>query len=106
MNFMDQISIALDMLGPDIEFLTQMLLDLGERHIRYGATPDLFPPVGDILIATLEECLGSENFTPTMKAAWLEVYNAISTDMIEGLNRRQKKATNRNTIPSQAAIKK
>jgi hemoglobin-like flavoprotein len=86
MNFMAQLVEVIEFLGPDIEFLTEVFFDLGERHSKYGATPEMFPLVGTVLLETLEECLGSELFTSEMKSAWLEVYAAISNDMIAGLN--------------------
>ena len=78
------IDTALNMLGPDIELLTEMLYDLGEKHVRYGVKPAYFPVMGVALICTLEECLGSDKFTPSMKEAWVEVYQALSSDMIAG----------------------
>jgi hemoglobin-like flavoprotein len=77
------IDTALNMLGPDIELLTEMLMDLGVKHIRYGVKPEYFPIMGFCLIATLEECLTSAKFTQAMKEAWVETYDALSGDMIQ-----------------------
>ena len=33
------IDTALQMLGPDIELLTEIMLELGTKHIRYGVKP-------------------------------------------------------------------
>jgi hypothetical protein len=38
---------VLNMLGPDIELLTEIMLDLGAKHLRYGVKPDMFPRMGE-----------------------------------------------------------
>lgn len=72
---------ALSLLGPDIELLTDILEDLGKKHVRFGVTPAMFPPMGMALLATVKELLG-EKYTPEANKAWLEVYHAFSYDMI------------------------
>jgi len=49
--------------------------------VRYGVTPEMFPIMGTVLIETLEEML-KESFTKDIKAAWIETYGALSSDMI------------------------
>jgi hemoglobin-like flavoprotein len=73
---------ALGMLGPDIEVLTGILLELGEKHIAYGVKPEYFPSMGRALIDTLGEELDSDYFTEDVKSDWIEVYGALSYDMI------------------------
>ncbi|MBI2737687.1 MAG: hemin receptor [Rhodospirillales bacterium] len=51
--------------------------DLGQRHKGYGATAAHYAPVGAALLWTLEKGLGPD-FTPEVKAAWTETYNALS----------------------------
>jgi methyl-accepting chemotaxis protein len=72
---------ALNMLGPDIELLTEIMEELGIKHIRYGVKPEMFPIMGDALLLTLEDNLKAD-FTDAVKAAWVETYNALSQDMI------------------------
>jgi hypothetical protein len=79
--FIQMIDKALSMLGPDIEILTEILLELGEKHVGYGVKPEYFPSMGRALIATVEENLG-DSFTSDIKADWVEVYGALSYDMI------------------------
>jgi hemoglobin-like flavoprotein len=79
--FIQMIDKALSMLGPDIEILTEILLELGEKHVGYGVKPEYFPSMGRALISTVEENLG-DSFTPDIKADWVEVYGALSYDMI------------------------
>jgi hemoglobin-like flavoprotein len=85
--FIQMLDTALNMLGPDIELLTEIMLELGEKHVRYGVKPEMFPIMGDVLIATLEEAL-ADGLNPTCKAAWTETYKALSSDMIRAQQRK------------------
>ena len=79
--FIQMIDKALSMLGPDIEILTEILLELGEKHVKYGVKPEYFPSMGRALIDTVGEFLG-DDFTEDVKSDWVEVYGALSYDMI------------------------
>eukprot|EP00339_Tiarina_fusa_P024134 CAMPEP_0117031376 /NCGR_PEP_ID=MMETSP0472-20121206/22562_1 /TAXON_ID=693140 ORGANISM="Tiarina fusus, Strain LIS" /NCGR_SAMPLE_ID=MMETSP0472 /ASSEMBLY_ACC=CAM_ASM_000603 /LENGTH=159 /DNA_ID=CAMNT_0004739695 /DNA_START=61 /DNA_END=540 /DNA_ORIENTATION=- len=79
--FIQMIDKALGMLGPDIELLTEILLDLGAKHVGYGVKPEYFPSMGRALIYAVKEQLG-DKFSEEMKDAWVEVYGALSYDMI------------------------
>jgi len=74
---------ALAMLGPDSELLTEIMQDLGAKHVRYGVKADLFPAMGEALIATLE-CTLEDQFTETIKQSWEQTYKELSDDMIRG----------------------
>lgn len=80
--FIQMIDKALSMLGPDIEILTEILLELGEKHVRYGVKPEYFPSMGRALIETIQEHLGEKDFNVETKSDWVEVYGALSYDMI------------------------
>ena len=80
--FIQMMDKALGMLGPDIEVLTAIMLELGEKHYKYGVKPEYFPSMGRALIETLGEELDSTYFTDEIKADWLEVYGALSYDLI------------------------
>jgi hemoglobin-like flavoprotein len=54
--------------------------DLGRRHVSYGVTAEHFEPVGEALLWTLAQGLGSD-FTPPVRAAWTEVYMTLSRVM-------------------------
>lgn len=74
---------ALELLGPDIEMLTDILLDLGVKHRRYGVKPEMFGIMGKALIAMLEKILGPKgSFNDAVREAWIETYGEISNDMI------------------------
>jgi methyl-accepting chemotaxis protein len=80
--FIQMIDKALGMLGPDIELLTEILMELGEKHVRYGVKPAYFPSMGRALIEAIGELLGPDEFTADVKSDWIEVYGALSYDMI------------------------
>lgn len=79
---LEMFDTALNMLGPDIELLTEIMQELGVKHIRYGVKPEMFPMMGNALVHVLEETLG-DNFTENIRDSWLETYQALSGDMIE-----------------------
>jgi hemoglobin-like flavoprotein len=84
--FIQMLHMALGFLGPDIEFLTEVLLELGAKHAQYGVKPEYFPSMGRALLHSLQETLGDE-FTQQTRDAWVEVYGAMSYDMIRAQNR-------------------
>jgi hemoglobin-like flavoprotein len=82
--FVQMIDKALNMMGPDIELLTEILLELGQKHVRYGVKPEFFPSMGRALIDAVSSNLPAGVFTDTIKSDWVEVYGALSYDMIRG----------------------
>jgi hemoglobin-like flavoprotein len=68
---------------PNLHQLDSMMSavqDLGRRHARYGVSAEHYAPVGEALLWTLQQGLGSD-FTPAVKAAWSEAYLALSGTM-------------------------
>jgi hemoglobin-like flavoprotein len=62
--------------------LVPYLSDLGRRHLTYGAKPEHYAVVGDVLLWTFERVLGPE-FTPEVRAAWGMAYAAVAEVMCE-----------------------
>jgi hemoglobin-like flavoprotein len=60
-----------------IETILPTVQALGQRHKGYGVTVAHYAPVGAALLWTLEQGLG-DAFTPDVKTAWTEAYNALS----------------------------
>lgn len=90
--FIQMIDRALGMLGPEEDMLTEILLELGAKHVRYGVEPEFFPSMGKALIDAVALNLGEETFTEEIKADWFEVYGALSYDMIRGQRGIQKQS--------------
>jgi len=64
----------------ELEKMLPAVQDLGRRHMNYGVTADHYTPVGEALLWTLEQGLGTD-FTPAVKAAWNEAYLTLSGAM-------------------------
>lgn len=60
----------------DGAWLTENLAALGARHQGYGVTAEMYPWVGECLLATLAEVAG-DDWTPELEAQWTEAYGAI-----------------------------
>jgi hemoglobin-like flavoprotein len=67
----------------NLTYLTNILRDLGDRHVRYGINPEHYPMVGVTLVKTFESFLGSD-WTPEVKQAWINGYGAIVDLMLAG----------------------
>jgi nitric oxide dioxygenase len=78
---MAMVDRAIALLGPDIELLTDILMELGRQHLKFGVEASFYPPMGQALIHTMEEMLG-DKFVSSAKDAWLECYTALAYDMI------------------------
>jgi nitric oxide dioxygenase len=67
----------------DLESVTPKLRDLGARHVRYGALPEHYPIVGEVLIASMAE-IGGEAWTFEYEQAWTEAFAVVSGAMLDG----------------------
>jgi class 3 adenylate cyclase/hemoglobin-like flavoprotein len=67
-----------------LDELSPALVDLGARHVGYGAVKAHFALVKRALIATLREALGPR-MTPEAEAAWSETYDVMTTSMLKGM---------------------
>ena len=69
------------MLGPDKEFIEEMLSNIGKRHKKMGVNPSFFPFMCQALLFSLEKYL-SRSLTDKEREAWEEVFDAISGEII------------------------
>jgi hemoglobin-like flavoprotein len=67
----------------DAGWLTETLAAMGRKHLDYGVTAEMYPWVGESLLATLAEIAG-DAWTPALEAAWGEAYAAIASLMQRG----------------------
>jgi hemoglobin-like flavoprotein len=67
----------------DPDALTANLKALGSRHLTYGAITEHYPLVGSTLLKTMSFYLANE-WTPEVKQAWIDAYDAIASIMLEG----------------------
>ncbi|MDP2308464.1 MAG: globin domain-containing protein [Pseudomonadota bacterium] len=81
----DAIVAALDHIE-DGQWLSDTLGAIGVKHLTYGVTDEMYPWVGECLIATLAEHCG-DRWTPEHQAAWGNVYGALTDLALAGANR-------------------
>jgi hemoglobin-like flavoprotein len=67
----------------DLESVTPALRQLGARHVRYGALPEHYPVVGEVLISSMAEVAG-DAWRPEYERAWTHAFAVVSTAMLEG----------------------
>ena len=83
------------MIGAGVRLLGQpralvpVLEDLGARHAGYGVREEHYALVGEALIDTLAEGLGSA-FTPEVRAAWVAFYDLVARSMQAGAARARR----------------
>jgi hemoglobin-like flavoprotein len=82
-HYVKMVDRAVGLLGPDIELLTEILMELGLQHHKFGVESSFYPPMGQALIATMEELLG-DKFNVETREAWSECYQAMGYDMMRG----------------------
>lgn len=79
-HLMDALATVIDNLrNPDA--VDQVLVELGERHIGYGAFPSHYHAVTSTLIATLRDTLGEE-WTDEVDEAWHDGLEAVTSVML------------------------
>lgn len=74
----------LQMLGPDVEFIEEILAQVGERHRSMKVNPSFFPFMGKALLCTLEEFMNRQ-LNEQERAAWEEIYEEISNEIIKAI---------------------
>lgn len=66
----------LDDIVPDLE-------ELGARHAGYGAEPEHYPVVGQVLIGAMSEVAG-DAWKPEYTPAWEEAFETVQNVMLSG----------------------
>jgi len=69
----------------DLDSVTPKLRDMGARHVRYGAQPEHYPVVGEVLIASMAEIAG-DAWTAEYELAWTEAFAVVAGAMLDGAN--------------------
>jgi hemoglobin-like flavoprotein len=67
----------------DLDAIVPRLRELGARHVAYGAQPDHYPVVGQVLVAAMAEVAG-EAWRPEYERVWAEAYGVVAGAMLEG----------------------
>jgi hemoglobin-like flavoprotein len=69
----------------DLDALVPKLRAMGARHVAYGATPEMYPLVGEVLLASMAELAG-DAWNPGLAAAWSDAYGVVASAMLDGAN--------------------
>lgn len=67
----------------DLDAIVPKLRDLGARHVAYGAQPEHYPVVGQVLIASMAAVAGPA-WEPEHERAWSEAFAVVAGAMLEG----------------------
>ena len=67
----------------DLDTLVPKLRQLGARHHAYGARPEHYPLVGQVLIAAMAQTAGPA-WTPQYQNAWTQAYGVLADAMLHG----------------------
>mmetsp|Transcript_3775 Transcript_3775/g.7743 ORF Transcript_3775/g.7743 Transcript_3775/m.7743 type:complete len:153 (+) Transcript_3775:75-533(+) len=70
------------LLGPDVEFIQEILQTVGQKHKAMGVSPSFFPFMGQALMFALEQYLGKA-LSEEQREAWEEVYETISNELVK-----------------------
>lgn len=80
--FIEMLDSALKMVKA--QQMQEHMKELGELHAEYGVKPEFFPIMGDALFMMLESLLG-DDWNSSTKAAWGDVYEQLSSQMISAM---------------------
>jgi hemoglobin-like flavoprotein len=67
----------------DLDAVVPALHALGARHVAYGARPEHYPVVGQVLIAAMAE-VAAEAWRPAYEAAWAAAFAVVTDAMLAG----------------------
>jgi hemoglobin-like flavoprotein len=67
----------------DLDAIVPKLRELGARHVAYGAEPEHYPVVGEVLIAAMATVAGPA-WRPEHEEAWGEAFGLVASAMLEG----------------------
>jgi methyl-accepting chemotaxis protein len=67
----------------DLGAVVPKLQELGRRHVSYGARPEHYPVVGEVLIDSMAEVAGPQ-WRPEYGRAWADALAVVAGVMVEG----------------------
>ena len=69
----------------DLNAIVPKLRELGARHVAYGAQPEHYPVVGEVLIAAMATIAGAA-WRSEHERAWREAFGIVAGAMLDGAN--------------------
>ncbi|HEX6654044.1 MAG TPA: globin domain-containing protein [Thermoleophilaceae bacterium] len=67
----------------DLDAIVPNLRELGARHVAYGAEPEHYPVVAEVLIMAMAAVAG-DAWKPEYESAWAGALGVVASVMIEG----------------------
>jgi len=67
----------------DLNSIVPKLRELGARHVAYGAEPEHYPIVGDVLITAMATVAGRA-WRPEHERAWRKAFAVVAGAMVDG----------------------
>ena len=67
----------------DLGAIVPKLRELGRRHVAYGARPEHYPVVGEVLVASMADVAG-DAWRPEHQRAWAQAVDVVAGAMLEG----------------------
>jgi len=78
-NFVLMVDSVIDMLGPNADMLSEVLIDMGRTHNQRGVRLEHYPAFGIALIEAFRKL--DKHFTRETELCWRHVYLGVSSDM-------------------------
>ena len=70
-----------------MEFLDEILRQVGGNHAKMGVRVSFFPYLGQALQWALIQTIGKDEMTDDHREAWDDVYDLISNDIVKAILR-------------------
>ena len=67
----------------NLDGIAPTLRALGARHVAYGARPEHYPVVGQVLIASMAAVAGNA-WRPEYERAWTAAFDVVAAVMLDG----------------------
>jgi hemoglobin-like flavoprotein len=67
----------------DLDAIVPKLQELGARHVAYGAAPEHYPVVGEVLIGSMAYIAG-DAWRPEHGRAWAAAFDLVAGAMLDG----------------------
>jgi len=87
----------------DLDAIAPKLRQLGARHVDYGAIPEHYPVVAEVMLASMGEIAGGA-WTAEIEAAWAAALGLVATAMLEGAEEAQAQRRKARRASARAAV--
>jgi len=92
-NIGQMLNTMFSVLGPDMDLLQTVLLDIGAKHCKLGLSPDHFILLCRALLEVLAKAMG-DDWTAELKTAWFQVIRFFSFEISKAMQKRMLESCN------------